>query len=135
MLTDAQVRLLRKKVKEKKTIATAAAAADMSERSAYTWKAGALPSETKEERHWRTRPDPFEAVWDAEVVPLLAGDERGVLEAKTVLVDLRRRHGDKYHAGHLRTLQRRVQDWRALHGPGKEVMFEQEHKPGREGAF
>ncbi len=135
MLKDAQVRLLRKKVKEGKTIVAAAAASDMSERSAYTWKAGALPSETKGERPWRTRPDPFEAVWETEVVPLLAADERGVLEAKTVLTDLRRRHGEKFSEGHLRTLQRRVHEWRALQGPGKEVMFEQEHKPGREGAF
>jgi hypothetical protein len=35
----------------------------------------------------------------------------------------------------LRTLQRRVRDWRALHGPDKEVFFEQEHVAGREGAI
>jgi hypothetical protein len=35
MVTDAQVRWLRKKMAEGKTIATAAAAAAMSERSAY----------------------------------------------------------------------------------------------------
>jgi hypothetical protein len=32
-------------------------------------------------------------------------------------------------------MQRRMQQWRALHGPGKQVMFEQVHPPGREGAF
>jgi hypothetical protein len=36
MVTDAQVRLLRKKMAEAKTMATAAAAAGMSEQSAYT---------------------------------------------------------------------------------------------------
>ena len=120
---------------EGKTMATAAAAAGMSERSAYAWKAGALPSETKQRRGWRTRPDPFEAVWDAEVVPLLQADDESVLEATTVLAELRRRHGDAYGEGQLRTMQRRMQQWRALHGPGKEVMFEQVHPPGREGAF
>jgi len=35
----------------------------------------------------------------------------------------------------LRTLQRRDHEWRALHGPGKEIYFEQRHEPGREGAF
>ena len=136
MVTDAQVRLLRKKMAEGKTIAAAAAAAGMSERSAYAWKQGALPSETKEPRFWRTRPDPFAEVWDGDVVPLLRADKDGELEATTVLAELRRRHGDdKYGPAQLRTLQRRMHQWRALHGPGKEVMFEQVHPPGREGAF
>lgn len=135
MVTDAQVRLLRKKMSEKKTIASAAAAAGMSERSAYTWKQGALPSEAKKPRKWRTRTDPLAEVWESEVVPLLATDEGTVLEGTTILAELRRRHGDVYGPGHLRTLQRRMQDWRALHGPGKEVMFEQKHEAGREGAF
>jgi hypothetical protein len=34
----------------------------------------------------------------------------------------------------LRTLQRRVKQWRARHGPDKEVFFAQEHQPGRLGA-
>jgi hypothetical protein len=135
MVTDAQVRLLRKKMTEGKTIAAAAAAAGMSERSAHTWKEGRLPSEAKEPRAWRTREDPFAAVWETEVVPLLRADAEGVLEATTVLAELRRRHGDTYRAASLRTLQRRMQQWRAMHGPGKEVMFEQVHPPGREGAF
>jgi len=107
----------------------------MSERSAYAWKDGALPSETKTPRTWRTRPDPFAAIWNTDVVPLLEADEHGALEATTVLAELRRRHGDAYGDSHLRTMQRRIHEWRALNGPGKEVMFEQEHKPGREGAF
>jgi len=135
MVTDAQVRLLRKKMSEGKTIATAAAAAGMSERSAYAWKAGALPSETREPRSWRTRPDPFDAVWESEVVPLLRADADGILEATTVLDELRRRHGEVYGPRQLRTMQRRMQQWRAEQGPGKEVMFEQVHPPGREGAF
>jgi len=135
MVTDAQVRLLRKKMAEGKTIAAAAAAAAMSERSAYAWKQGALPSETKGPRAWRTRPDPFASVWESEVVPLLVADTAGELEATTVIAELRRRHDDNYGPGQLRTLQRRMHEWRALHGPGKEVMFEQEHQPGREGAF
>jgi hypothetical protein len=95
MVTDEQVRLLRKKImREKKTIAAAAAAAGISERSAYTWKQGALPSETKTPRVWRTRPDPFAAIWESDVVPLLAADEKGVLEGTTILDELRRRHGD-----------------------------------------
>ena len=135
MVTDAQVRLLRKKMAEGKTIAAAAAAAGMSERSAYAWKDGAVPSETKGLRSWRTRPDPFATVWESEVVPLLVADTAGELEATTVIGELQRRHGDGYGPGQLRTLQRRMHEWRRLHGPGKEVMFQQQHPPGREGAF
>jgi hypothetical protein len=135
MVTYAQVRLLRKRMSEGKTMVAAAAAAGMSERSARTWKRGAMPSETREPRAWRTRQDPFEGIWASEVVPLLAADTDGVLEATTVLSELQRRRGDSCGAGQLRTLQRRMQEWRALHGPSKEVMFEQRHAPGREGAF
>jgi hypothetical protein len=96
MVKDEQVRLFRKKMSEGKTIAAGAAAAGMSERSAYTWKQGPLPSETKASRLWRTRPDPFAAIWASEVVPLLAADEHGVLEGTTILAELRERHGDGY---------------------------------------
>ena len=135
MVTDAQVRLLRKKMAEGKTVMAAAAAAGMSERTAYAWKKKGLPSDTMKKRSWRTRPDPFDEVWDTELVPVLKADEHGVMEATTLIADLQKRHGGRYGLGQLRTLQRRVHEWRALQGPGKEVMFEQRHVAGREGAF
>lgn len=135
MVTDAQVRLLRQKRMEGKTLEAAAAAAAMSERSARTWQQGSLPSESKQPRSWRTRPDPFASVWDREVVPLLESDGRGVLQATTVLGWLQERHPGEFGDDLLRTLQRRLRDWRALQGPGKEVFFEQVHVPGREAAI
>jgi hypothetical protein len=135
MVTDSQVRLLRRKLMERKTLAAAAAAAGMSERSGRSWKEGPMPSAAKEPRRWRTRLDPFAGVWEGELVPLLERDEERVLEARTVLAELERKHPGGYSESHLRTLQRRMRQWRALHGPEKEVFFEQEHIPGREGAF
>ena len=79
MITDQQVRLLRQKRMEGKTQETAAAIAGMSERSARKWQCGSLPSETKQERWWRTRPDPFDGVWDGEILPHLVGQGRGVV--------------------------------------------------------
>ena len=70
MVSDRQVRLLRKKRMGNKTLEAAASAAGMSERTARKWQKGVMPSETKQERGWRTRPDPFEEVWDSEVEPL-----------------------------------------------------------------
>lgn len=135
MKTDAEVRLLRRKLMENKTLEAAAAAAGMSEETARKWRQGPMPSETKKPRHWRTRPDVFGDVWADEIEPLLEADEDGTLEAQTVLAELQRRHPEGFTEGQLRTLQRRFRDWRALHGPAKPVMFPQSHPPGREGAF
>ncbi|MGH7472406.1 MAG: IS21 family transposase [Candidatus Methylomirabilales bacterium] len=135
MVTDSQVRLLRRKLMQGKRQMAAAAAAGMSERSGRTWKEGPLPSATKEPRDWRTRPDPYAGVWEDELVPLLEGDKKRVLEARTLLAELEKKHAGRFREGQIRTLQRRMRDWRALHGPEREVMFPQEHLPGREAAF
>jgi len=52
------------------------------------------------------------------------------LEAKALFEDLCERYPERYQEGQLRTLQRRIKQWRALHGPPKELFFEQEHRPG-----
>ena len=135
MVTDEQVKLMRQKRMEGKTQETAAAVAGMSVRTARNWETGLLPSQTKETRPWRTRSDPFEEVWDSEIIPLLKADEEGKLQTKAIFAELLRRHPGEFSDGQLRTLQRRVRDWRAVQGPPKEVYFEQEHPPGREGVF
>lgn len=135
MVTDEQVKLLRQKMKEGKTQQAAAAAAGMSVRTARRWQDGLLPSQTKAPRSWRTRRDPFEGVWTSEVVPMLAADEHGRLQAKTILEQLIEADPERFAPKHLRTLQRRMRDWRALNGPDKDVVFPQDHPPGREGAF
>lgn len=135
MVTDKQVKLLRQRRMEGKTQEAAAAAADMSSRTARRWKAGHVPSQTKKERTWRTRDDPFEEVWDTAVVPLLVSDTEGKLQAVSVLGELQRRYPGRFRNGQVRTLQRRIRDWRAVAGPPQAVFFKQEHPPGREGAF
>jgi hypothetical protein len=134
MVTDAQVRLLRQKMMEDKTQEAASAAAGMSVRTGRQWQSGPLPSQTKKPRAWRTRIDPFAEVWEQDVVPLLVADERGVLDGITLLGVLDERYPGRFGAGQLRTLQRRLRDWRAEQGPNKEVFFEQIHPPGREAA-
>ena len=118
-----------------KTQAAAAAASSMSLRTAREWDTGPAPSTTKQLRDWRTRPDPFAAVWRTDVEPLLRSDTKGVLEAKLVLELLRTRYPEQFHPGQARTLQRRFRDWRAQHGPEPEVFFEQVAVPGREAAI
>jgi hypothetical protein len=134
MVTDGQVRLLRQKIMEGKTQQAAAAAAGMSERTAREWQSGPLPSQTKAPRTWRTRPDPFADVWEGDLLPVLRRDTAGVVQATTLLDVLQERYPGRFEPGQVRTLQRHVHAWRALHGPEKEVFFPQEHVAGREAA-
>ncbi len=61
------------------------------------------------QRWWRTRVDPFEKVWP-ELEQRLA--EHPELSAKTLLEALQQRYPDSFQDGQLRTLQRRVKQWR-----------------------
>ena len=103
---------------EGKTQQGAAASAAMSERSARKWQGGALPSERKKaRRRWRSRPDPFADVWESEVVPLLRSDPEGELSATTILEWLDEGHPGRFGNSQLRTLQRRIRDYRHFTGP------------------
>ena len=132
MVTDQQVRRLRQKMMEKKTQEAAAAAAGMSVRTARKWQRGPLPSEKRQARQWRTRPDPFAGVWSEEIEPLLRRDPDGVMRATTILERLEERYPGQFNEGQVRSLQRRLRDWRAINGPDREIFFPQEHPPGRE---
>src|SRR3954454_12240391 len=106
----------------------AAAKAAISVRSARRLEADPVLPSQKPRRRWRSRPDPLAEVWEGEVVPLLAANP-GLL-ATTALQHLQDLHPGRFH-GVLRTLQRRIRQWRALAGPPKEVFFPQAHAPGR----
>jgi len=88
-----------------------------------------LPSQKKGLRG-RRRPDPLAGVWDSEVVPLLKSVPG--LRPVAIFDEIRRRHPE-IGAGIRRTLERRIRAWRALNGPERDVMFRQEHPPGRLG--
>jgi hypothetical protein len=90
-------------------------------------EAGKLPSELKPARTWRTREDPFVADWEEIAARLTESPE---LEAKTLFEDLMRRRPGCYEEAHLRTFQRRVKQWRAQHGPAREIFLPQKHRPG-----
>ncbi len=129
MVSDKQVRRLFKLLGMGKTLRVAAARADMDEKTARrSRKLAKLPSEVKVSHTWRTRPDPFAEVWE-EVKSKL--EINPGLEAKTLFEYLQRKYPGRFADGQLRTLQRRVKQWRALYGPPKEVYFSQVHKPGR----
>jgi hypothetical protein len=128
MVTDQQVRRLMSLIQKEKSLAAAAAKAGMDEKTARKYRrSGKLPSQSRRPRTWRTREDPFAVVW-----PELCGwlETNPGLEAKTLFEELQRRYPGRFKDGQLRTLQRRIKQWRALEGPAKEVFFPQAYRPG-----
>jgi hypothetical protein len=62
-------------------------------------------------RTWRTREDPFDGVWSDILCWLQAEPEA---TAKSLLERLQQLHPGRFPEGQLRTLQRRIRDWRKL---------------------
>ena len=108
----------------------AAAKAGFSTSTGYRIEADPrLPSQKKAPRG-RRRPDPLIDVWDSEVLPILKASPG--IRAIAVVGEIRRRHPE-ISPGIRRTLERRMRTWRALAGPEQDVMFRQDHPPGRLG--
>ncbi len=126
--TDEQVRLIMKERNRGRTQEQAAVKANVRSRKtvAKYERMGGLPSGMKKERQYRTRRDPFGEDWPALEEMLEGAPE---LEAKTLFEWLSEKHPGKYQEGQLRTLQRRVSDWRALNQE-KTAILAQVHRPG-----
>ena len=91
-------------------------------------QAGKLPSQMKTPRTHRTWENPFAADWPWVETQL---QRDPALQTKTLCALLCQAYPNRYLESQLRTLQRHVQAWRVQHGPEQEVMFPQEHVPGR----
>ncbi len=129
MVTDLQVRKFMKLNQQEKSISNAASKAGMSEKTARKYRRSQrLPSQCKPTRTWRTRKNPFDAVW-GQVCSML--EINPGLEAKTLFEWLQRQYPGEYGDGQVRSFQRHVKQWRALNGPAKEVYFPQMHYPGQ----
>ena len=109
---------------------TAAAKAGFCERSGRRIDSGQHQPKQGQPRDWRTRADPLAEVWASELEPMLKLEPK--LEAMTLFEYLQDQHPGQYQSV-LRTLQRRVSAWKALHGVPKELMFELRHNPGELG--
>jgi hypothetical protein len=130
-ITDAQVKELRRQLRRGSSMQRAALKTGMDRKSASKYREGKMPTERRKPRTWRTRLDPVAAVWPQ----LQAELERAPgLQAQTLLAWLQERYPGQFGNELLRTLQRRVRQWRALAGPAKEVFFAQVHAPGRLGS-
>lgn len=129
MKRDGEIRLLLEERRKGASQKLAAARSGMSERTARKYEqAGTLPSQMKKPRVHRTRANPFDADWPWVEAQL---QRDPALQTKTLFALLCQAYPGRYQESQLRTLQRHVQTWRVRHGPEQEIMFQQEHVPGR----
>ena len=128
MKRDREVLCMLRERAKGRTQAQAAARAGMSVRTARTYeRRGRLPSQVKQSRTYRTRPNPFADAWPWIVAQL---ERDPALQATTLFALLQERQPGQFQAGQLRTLQAHVANWRAQYGPNREVFFAQVHEPG-----
>ena len=128
-INDHQMRLyMKSRLTVKKPAAAAQAAISL--RTAYRIENDPrLPSQTASPRG-RRRPDPLIAIFDAEIVPML--EAAPGLRPIAIFEEMQRRHPD-LPEGVRRTMERRIRQWRALHGKDRDVIFRQVQEPGRMG--
>lgn len=128
-VTDQQVRKLMDEMSRHGAIGRAAMKAGMDRKTARAYvAAGAMPSAMRTPRSWRTREDPF-AQQTERIEQLL--HEQPLLEAKTLFAMLCTEFPGVFREGQLRTLQRRVERYRATHDHSAALaMLAQRHRPG-----
>lgn len=129
-ITQHQESLYMRKRQQGQNQETAAACAAISERSGRRIETGERQS-IPGERHWRTRKDPLDSIWDKELAPLLEREPQ--LTGLTLWEYLEDEHSDQFPYAVLRTLQRRVKQWKATQGPDKAVIFRQSVPAGQQG--
>src|SRR5919199_5731923 len=128
MKRDAEVLLMLRERAKGRTQEQAAARAGMSVRTARAYqRRGKLPSQLKQPRTYRSRPNPFAEDWPWVAAQL---ERDPALQGQTLFGLLCERQPGRYQAGQLRTLQRQIAAWRAQYGPEREVIFPQVHEPG-----
>ena len=128
-ITDRQMRLYMS-FRQTETPTVAAAKTGFATSSGYRFEHDPrMPSQKKVPRG-RRRSDPLGEVWDSEVVPLLKSTPG--LRPVAIFDEIRRRHPE-IGGGIRRTLERRIRTWRAINGAERDVIFRQEHPPGRLG--
>ena len=103
--------------RQRNALQAAAAKAGFSTATAYRIEADPRLPSTRKKPWGRRRPDPLAGIFDEEIVPLL--EHTPGIRAVALFEELMRRHPE-LGPGVRRTLERRVRQWRAVHGPAQE---------------
>ncbi len=132
-LTDEQRRKFMKLITEEKlSVETAAAKSGFSRKTGFRIKKESRSVTSTEEKkpRRRRRPDPLEAIWDSQVLPILRNSPG--IRPSAVFYELLR-NNPELDPGIRRTLERRIRAWRVEFGPDKDVIFRQNKKAGHLG--
>ena len=116
--------------KQQTALQAAAAKAGFSTATAYRIEEDPRLPSTKKKTRGRRRADPLAGIFDEELVPML--EQTPGIRTVALFQELMRRHPE-LGPGVRRTLERRVREWRAVHGPEQEIVFRQTHPPGQLG--
>jgi len=129
VVTDAQVKFLMREYNKSGKLEMSSIKAGMTRKTGRKYlDRGVFPGEVAQVHNWRTRKDPFDEVTE-EIESLL--ELSPGLEAKTIFGYLQEQYPDKFSEGQLRTLQRKVKNWRIKSGKEKEIFFPQNIPPGK----
>jgi transposase InsO family protein len=129
-ISDQQKRLFMHHIKQSGSVSIASAKAGFSTASGYRISAGPGQSSQARAPRGRRRPDPLADIWDSDIVPIL--EAAPGIRVVAILEEILRRHPG-CSPGIRRTLERRIRNWRALHGAERDIIFRQTHEPGRQG--
>jgi hypothetical protein len=138
MITQAQYDTLMKEHQKLGVVRHAALKANMHRETAARYLRRRVgPTEQQQQRAprtYRTRPDALAKVWP-EVLRYLEEAPELAREATALLTYLMATKPELTVGVSLRTLQERLQGWRAKHGPPKEVFFPQVREPAESVQF
>jgi hypothetical protein len=129
MIKETQYGNLRKEFNKSGEITMSSMKSGMTRKTGLKYlKLGKSPGELKKPHTWRTRKDPFADVAD-EIDEMLGNAEE--LTPLTVFTHLQDEYPGRFSDGQLRTLERRVNEWRMEKGGSQIVSIAQSHVPGR----
>jgi len=129
MIKETQYRTLIKEFNKSGEITMSSMKSGMTRKTGSKYlKQGKGPGELRKPHTWRTRSDPFADV-AIEIDELLKAAPE--LQPLTVFVHLQEKYPGKFEDGQLRTLERRIKEWKLENGKSKILSIAQSHYPGR----
>ncbi len=129
MISDEQYKVLVRAMKHVRTITKASDVAGIHRNTGSKYlKAGETPSNLKKPRKAPTQPAAIREEHWLEIKSIL--EESPELEATAALEYLQENYEGFYSGKELRSLQRRMKEWRIFNGKIKAVMFLQTYRPG-----
>jgi len=129
MIKETQYRTLLKEFNKTGDITMSSMKSGMTRKTGAKYlKGGRSPGESRKPHTWRTRTDPFADVAD-DIDDML--DAAPELQPWMIFSNLQEKYPGEFDDGQIRTLERRVKEWKMEKGESLIVSIPQSHTPGR----